>query len=171
MAKPEISGVAPLFIVKNVPAALSFYRDRLGFDVRFQGPADDDIFFGIVQRGAAMIMVKDVGVDPLPNYTRWDSGVNTMAGKMSRKSATATKKVAVKASHRAKSARVAAKAAKPRQAVAKSSADMSAAKRIDFREGDEIDETALKALLRQAIAYNTKHSVPKSQGSRATIRR
>jgi hypothetical protein len=48
---------------------------------------------------------------------------------------------------------------------------MSAAKRIDFREGDEIDETALKALLRQAIAYNTKHSVPKSKGSRATIRR
>ena len=70
MPKPEISGIAPFFIVKNVPAALSFYRDRLGFDITFQGPADDDIFFGIVQRGAAMIMFKDVGVDPLPNYTR-----------------------------------------------------------------------------------------------------
>jgi catechol 2,3-dioxygenase-like lactoylglutathione lyase family enzyme len=70
MTKPEISGIAPLFIVKNVPAALSFYRDRLGFDITFQGPADDDIFFGIVQRDAAMIMVKDVGVDPVPNYTR-----------------------------------------------------------------------------------------------------
>jgi len=30
MTKPEISGIAPLFIVKNVPAALAFYRDRLG---------------------------------------------------------------------------------------------------------------------------------------------
>jgi hypothetical protein len=30
----------------------------------------DDIFFGIVQRGAAMIMFKDVGVDPVLNYTR-----------------------------------------------------------------------------------------------------
>jgi len=38
---------------------------------------------------------------------------------------------------------------------------------IDFREGDTIDETALKALLREAVAYNTKHSVPKSKGSRA----
>ena len=70
MAKPEISGIAPFFIVKNVPAALSFYRDRLGFDITFQGPSEDDIFFGIVQRGAAMIIFKDIGVDPMPNYTR-----------------------------------------------------------------------------------------------------
>ncbi len=70
MTKTEISGIAPFFIVKNVPVALSFYRDRLGFDITFQGPSDDDIFFGIVKRGAAMIMLKDVGVDPVPNYTR-----------------------------------------------------------------------------------------------------
>ena len=84
MTKPEISGIAPFFIVKNVPAALSFYRDRLGFDITFQGPDPDDIFFGIVQRGAAMIMLKDVGVDPLPNYkrdvkkgwARWDAYVH-----------------------------------------------------------------------------------------------
>jgi hypothetical protein len=38
---------------------------------------------------------------------------------------------------------------------------------IDFREGDKIDKTALKALVREAIAYNTTHSVPKSTGSRA----
>jgi catechol 2,3-dioxygenase-like lactoylglutathione lyase family enzyme len=70
MTKPEISGIAPLFIVNNVPAALAFYRDRLGFDITFQGPEPDDIFFGIVRRGAAMIMFKGVGVDPVPNYTR-----------------------------------------------------------------------------------------------------
>jgi catechol 2,3-dioxygenase-like lactoylglutathione lyase family enzyme len=70
MTKPEISGIAPFFIVKNVPAALSFYRDRLGFDITFQGPSDDDIFFGIVRRGAAMIILKAIGVDPIPNYTR-----------------------------------------------------------------------------------------------------
>ena len=70
MAKTEISGIAPFFIVKNVPASLRFYRDRLGFDITFQGPSEDDIFFGIVQRGSAMIMLKDVGVDPVPNYTR-----------------------------------------------------------------------------------------------------
>jgi catechol 2,3-dioxygenase-like lactoylglutathione lyase family enzyme len=70
MTKTEISGIAPFFIVKNVPAALRFYRDLLGFDITFQGPSEDDIFFGIVQRGAAMIILKDVGVEPIPNYTR-----------------------------------------------------------------------------------------------------
>jgi hypothetical protein len=39
---------------------------------------------------------------------------------------------------------------------------------IDFREGDKIDKTALAALLREAVAYNTRHSVPKSKGSRAS---
>ncbi len=38
---------------------------------------------------------------------------------------------------------------------------------IDFREGDRVDRTALEALLREAVAYNTRHSVPKSKGSRA----
>ena len=37
---------------------------------------------------------------------------------------------------------------------------------IDFRESDKIDKAALKALLREAVAYNTTHSVPKSRGSR-----
>jgi len=70
MTRAEISGIAPFFIVRNVPVALSFYRDRLGFDITFQGPTADDIFFGIVQRGAAMIILKSIGVDPVPNYTR-----------------------------------------------------------------------------------------------------
>lgn len=70
MDKTEITGIAPFFIVRNVPEALKFYRDRFGFDITFQGPEEDDIFFGIVQRGAAMIMMKDIGVDPAPNYTR-----------------------------------------------------------------------------------------------------
>ena len=70
MSTAAISGIAPFFVVRNVPAALAFYRDRLGFDVTFEGPEPGDIFFGIVQRGAAMIMLKDVGIDPLPNHQR-----------------------------------------------------------------------------------------------------
>ena len=70
MTQPEISGISPFFIVSHVPSSLSFYRDRLGFEITFQGPDPDDIFFGIVRRARAMIMLKDVGVDPLPNYTR-----------------------------------------------------------------------------------------------------
>ena len=41
---------------------------------------------------------------------------------------------------------------------------------IDIREGDKLDTRALKALLREAVAYNTTHSVPKSKGSRALRR-
>ena len=77
MAQPEISSVSPFFIVRNLQQALSFYRDQLGFDITYQEPADDP-FFGIVSRGGAMIMLKSVGVDPLPNYkrepgARWDA--------------------------------------------------------------------------------------------------
>ncbi len=38
---------------------------------------------------------------------------------------------------------------------------------IDMRDGDTIDEAGLRALLRAAIAYNGRHAVPKSRGSRA----
>jgi catechol 2,3-dioxygenase-like lactoylglutathione lyase family enzyme len=80
MTRAAIAGISPFFIVSDTPAALSFYRDRLGFEITFQEPADEP-FFGIVNRGGAMIMLKDVGVDPLPNYkrepaARWDAYVN-----------------------------------------------------------------------------------------------
>jgi len=38
---------------------------------------------------------------------------------------------------------------------------------IDFREADEIDYIALEELVREAVVYNTTHSVAKSRGSRA----
>ena len=68
--RAEITGIAPFFIVRDVPAALAFYRDRLGFEIIFQGPSEDDLFFGIVKRDAAMIILKAIGVEPVPNYTR-----------------------------------------------------------------------------------------------------
>jgi catechol 2,3-dioxygenase-like lactoylglutathione lyase family enzyme len=70
MTKPEIGIIMPFFIVRDVPTALAFYRDRLGFEITFQGPEPDDIFFGMVKRGHAEIMLKSIGVDPIPNYTR-----------------------------------------------------------------------------------------------------
>ena|SRR5258707_489014 len=77
MTKPEINSISPFFIVQNFAAALAFYRDQLGFEITFEGPADDP-FFGIVRRGGAMIMLKDVGIAALPNYkrepgARWDA--------------------------------------------------------------------------------------------------
>ena len=70
MTLPRITSIAPLFIAKDVPATLAFYRDKLGFEITFQGPEPADIFFGIVERGGAMILFKEVGVEPVPNYTR-----------------------------------------------------------------------------------------------------
>ena len=77
ITKAEIGGISPFFIVKDAPASFSFYRDQLGFEITFQGPGENP-FFGIVDRGGAMIMLKDVGVDPLPNHkrepmARWDA--------------------------------------------------------------------------------------------------
>lgn len=84
MTRAEIAGISPFFIVRDVPAALAFYRDRLGFEITFQGPERNDIFFGIVCRGGAQILLKAVGVAPQPNYTRdikqgiarWDAFVS-----------------------------------------------------------------------------------------------
>ena len=70
MTKPEIFSIMPFFIVRDVPTALAFYRDRFGFEITFQGPEPNDIFFGIVARGGASIMMKAIGVEPVPNYTR-----------------------------------------------------------------------------------------------------
>jgi catechol 2,3-dioxygenase-like lactoylglutathione lyase family enzyme len=70
VTQAEISSISPFFIVSHVPSSLSFYRDRLGFEITFQGPDPDDIFFGIVRRGGAQILMKDVGLPPVPNCTR-----------------------------------------------------------------------------------------------------
>jgi catechol 2,3-dioxygenase-like lactoylglutathione lyase family enzyme len=82
-----VSSIAPFFIVANVPATLSFYHDKLGFEIAFRGPTPEDEFFGIVRRDGATIMFKALGairdgkevtVDPVPNFGRepafsWDA--------------------------------------------------------------------------------------------------
>jgi catechol 2,3-dioxygenase-like lactoylglutathione lyase family enzyme len=80
MKRPTISSICPFFIVADVSAALSFYRDMLAFEVTFQEPAQDP-FFAIVRREGAMIMFKEVGVEALPNCerepgARWDAYFN-----------------------------------------------------------------------------------------------
>lgn len=82
MTKPEIGSISPFFIVKDVPAAFAFYCGKLGFEVTFQAEPDN-LFFGIVKRGGAMIFLKDIGVEPMPNHmrdikkgiARWDAYV------------------------------------------------------------------------------------------------
>jgi catechol 2,3-dioxygenase-like lactoylglutathione lyase family enzyme len=79
MNQPKINCIAPCFIVRNAPAAVAYYRDKLGFDVTYQGP-EDDPFLAVLSRDAAMLMVKAVGAGPAPNHTRhpwarWDAYV------------------------------------------------------------------------------------------------
>ena len=70
MSKPEVGTIFPCFIVRHVPDTLAFYRDKLGFEVTFEGPEPSDIFFGMVKRGHAEIMFKAVDIEPVPNRTR-----------------------------------------------------------------------------------------------------
>jgi catechol 2,3-dioxygenase-like lactoylglutathione lyase family enzyme len=80
MNQQSIACIAPFFIVRDVVVSLSFYCDKLGFEVEYKGP-DDGPFLAIAQRDGAMIFFKAVGVDPLPNgqrhpWARWDAYVS-----------------------------------------------------------------------------------------------
>src|SRR5450631_747455 len=80
MTRPTTPAISPFFIVSNVDQTIAFYRDRLGFETRFQQP-DRDPFFAIVGRDGAQIFVKsDKDTSPLPNpkrnpSMRWDAYV------------------------------------------------------------------------------------------------
>lgn len=84
MTEAKLAGISPFFIVRDVPKSLAFYRDHLGFEVAFEGPSPDDIFFGIVRRDGAQILLKAVGVPAVPNcrrharqgIARWDAYVD-----------------------------------------------------------------------------------------------
>jgi catechol 2,3-dioxygenase-like lactoylglutathione lyase family enzyme len=72
--------ISPFFIVGNVDRTIAFYRDKLGFETRFQEP-DRDPFFAIIGRDGVQILVKSgKEVSPLPNpkrhpSMRWDAFV------------------------------------------------------------------------------------------------
>jgi catechol 2,3-dioxygenase-like lactoylglutathione lyase family enzyme len=81
MTRPKTQGISPFFIVSNVDQTIAFYRDRLGFETRFQQPVRDP-FFAIIGRDGAQLFVKsDKDVSPLPNskrhpYMRWDAYID-----------------------------------------------------------------------------------------------
>ena len=81
MTQPKIQAISPFFIVSNVDQTIAFYRDKLGFESRFQEP-DGNPFFAIIGRDGAQLFVKsDKDVAPLPNsrrhpFMRWDAYVH-----------------------------------------------------------------------------------------------
>jgi catechol 2,3-dioxygenase-like lactoylglutathione lyase family enzyme len=81
---PNLSQIWPFFIVANLKASVSFYTDKLGFEIRHIGP-DDDPYWAIVGRDNISIMLKAIAPDikPTPNHTRhewaaWDAYISTM---------------------------------------------------------------------------------------------
>ena len=38
MSQTQLTCIAPCFVARDVPATLAFYRDKLGFEITFQGP-------------------------------------------------------------------------------------------------------------------------------------
>ena len=78
-----LGAIAPFFIVREIGAAVAFYRDRLGFELVHASP-EPEPFFAIVERGGARIFLKTIAPDvaPLPNaarhpWARWDAFVST----------------------------------------------------------------------------------------------
>ena len=63
--------IAPNFIVANLQTSISFYVDKLGFELRFIGPPDDN-YFAIVGREKISIFLKVIAPNilPTPNHTR-----------------------------------------------------------------------------------------------------
>ena len=83
-ASGNLASIRPFFIVKDLQASISYYRERLGFQLDFQGP-DDGPFYAGVSRDGIGVMLKTILPDvlPRPNHTRhpwarWDAYIYTL---------------------------------------------------------------------------------------------
>jgi len=79
----NLTYVSPFFIVTSLKTSVSFYVDKLGFEIRYTGP-DEDPYWAIVGRDNISIMLKAIAPDvkPIPNHTRhdwapWDAYIST----------------------------------------------------------------------------------------------
>lgn len=75
----NLNHIFPFFIVGNLKISVSFYVDKLGFEIRHRGP-DENPYWAIVGRDSISIMLKEIAPDikPIPNHTRhewapWDA--------------------------------------------------------------------------------------------------
>ncbi|HSE22908.1 MAG TPA: VOC family protein [Pyrinomonadaceae bacterium] len=80
----NLASIRPFFIVKDLQVSISYYIERLGFQLDFQGPADDPFYAGVSRDGIG-IMLKAILPDvlPQPNHTRhewarWDAYIYTL---------------------------------------------------------------------------------------------
>ena len=83
-ASRNLASINPFFIVENLPASISYYIERMGFQLDFQGP-NEDPYYGRVSRDGIGIMLKAILPDVLsrPNrsrheWARWDAYIDTL---------------------------------------------------------------------------------------------
>lgn len=67
----NLTYIMPCFIITDLKISVSFYVDKLGFEVRYIGP-DDHPYWAIVGRDNISILLKAVapGILSIPNRTR-----------------------------------------------------------------------------------------------------
>jgi hypothetical protein len=67
----NLTYVSPCFIVASLKNSVSYYTDKLGFQILYTGP-EDNPFFAIVVRDKIFIQLKEIAPDimPIPNHTR-----------------------------------------------------------------------------------------------------
>jgi catechol 2,3-dioxygenase-like lactoylglutathione lyase family enzyme len=77
----SLGHISPFFIVSNIPRAIKFYEEKLGFETRYLAP-EEEPFFAIVGRDTVQVYLKNPSDDltPQPNNTRhewapWDAFV------------------------------------------------------------------------------------------------
>src|ERR1700761_3561196 len=80
----NLSFISPFFIVADVKTSVAFYVDKLGFEIHYMRPQDEDPFYAMVGRDNISIMLKAIAKDikPIPNHTRhewarWDAYIST----------------------------------------------------------------------------------------------
>ncbi|MGC4038234.1 MAG: hypothetical protein QM764_19885 [Chitinophagaceae bacterium] len=79
----NLQQIWPFFIVAHLETSVSYYVNKLGFELRYSGP-DDDPYWAIVGRDNISIMLKAIipEIMPVPNHTRhewaaWDAYIAT----------------------------------------------------------------------------------------------
>ena len=83
-ASSNLASISPFFIVKDLQVSISYYIERFGFQLDFQGP-DGGPYYARVSRDDIGIMLKAILPDvlPQPNHTRhewarWDAYIYTL---------------------------------------------------------------------------------------------
>ena len=83
-ANRNLVSISPFFIVKDLRVSTSYYVDRFGFQLDFQGP-EGDPYYARVSRDGVGVMLKAITPEVLPQpnharhqWARWDAYVYTL---------------------------------------------------------------------------------------------